>query len=142
MRQRLPLLLAKNLLTANLTERHARALLKLENDELRLQAITGICGRELNVKQTEDYIDEIIKAEEITQSIPVGDGRASSVPHFEEQHSQLPAISCQMSADQNVRVFAQTIKTAALMLNRGGIQTEVDENQTEGFVEYKIKIAI
>jgi len=149
----------KSLITSNLTERHARALLKLDNSELQLQAITGICGRGLNVKQAEDYIDEIIKAEEMFEVLqgapsPViataseANGKQSSDFSFEEQHSPLNSQLSTLNSNStsgaitDVRVFAQTIKAAVDMLNRGGIKAEADENRTSKFVEYKIKIAI
>jgi len=138
----------KNLIASNLTERHARALLKLDSDELRLDAIAGICARGLNVKQTEDYIDEILLAEDFSGQWTVDSRQLSTGKNFEETHSNLSTVDCQLSTDgasgsiTDVRVFAQTIKTAVDMLNRGGIKAETDENKAEGFVEYKIKIAI
>jgi len=41
----------------NLTERHARALLRLKNPSMRLAVLNHIVRNNLNVKQSEDYIE-------------------------------------------------------------------------------------
>jgi ParB family chromosome partitioning protein len=48
----------KILLQNKLTERHARALLKLNTEELQLNIIEIIIKKKLNVKQTEEYIEK------------------------------------------------------------------------------------
>ena len=47
---------------AELTERHARALLKLESEEEKMQAIDYIARMGLSVARTEQYIDDLLKA--------------------------------------------------------------------------------
>ena len=44
-----------------LTERHARAILKLEDTTLALMTLDHIYEKNLNVKKTEEYIEEILK---------------------------------------------------------------------------------
>lgn len=59
---------SKNVLTAvrdgGLTERHARALLKLPTDQLKLQVIHRIGLHNLSVVRTEQYIDSLLSQEE------------------------------------------------------------------------------
>lgn len=50
----------KVLVEAELSERHARALLKLEDDVKRLEALEVIIARRYNVRQTEEYIDKLL----------------------------------------------------------------------------------
>lgn len=50
----------KVLVEAELSERHARALLKLEDDVKRLEALEIIIARRYNVRQTEKYIDKLL----------------------------------------------------------------------------------
>jgi ParB family chromosome partitioning protein len=45
---------------AGLTERHARALLKLQNDEDKLSAITVIAQQSMSVVRTEKYIEFLL----------------------------------------------------------------------------------
>jgi ParB family chromosome partitioning protein len=47
----------KILIENKLTERHARALLKLQTEELQLKIIDIVLKKKLNVKQTEEYIE-------------------------------------------------------------------------------------
>ena len=47
----------KLILETSLTERHARALLKLDAPETRIETIRYIATNKLNVRQTEEYID-------------------------------------------------------------------------------------
>jgi ParB family chromosome partitioning protein len=48
------------ILSYNLTERHARALLKIKNIPARMEALSHITKFALNVKQTEEYIEKIL----------------------------------------------------------------------------------
>ena len=43
-----------------LTERHARTLLRLNSEQEKLQAITVICRNQMSVARTEQYIDELL----------------------------------------------------------------------------------
>ena len=45
---------------ARLTERHARALLRLEEEQARLDALNHIITQQLNVAQTDAYIDSLL----------------------------------------------------------------------------------
>ena len=129
----------RNLIASGLTERHARALLKLESTDLQMEAIAGICGRALNVKQTEEYVDEIIKAETMTKEV----GEAAPVNTVAPFPPLSPPIEdMNIGAINDVRVFAQTIRRAVDMLNRGGIQAETTQDTNERFIEYKVRIAI
>ncbi len=49
------------LMEHNLSERHARALLRLPDNERRLSALAYITARDLNVAQTDTYIDSLLK---------------------------------------------------------------------------------
>ncbi|WP_373897214.1 nucleoid occlusion protein [Haloimpatiens sp. FM7315] len=52
----------KMLLENNLTERHARALLKLPSEELRMKILKEVISKSLNVKKTEELIErELLK---------------------------------------------------------------------------------
>lgn len=60
----LPEEIQNSILENNLTERHARALLKLGDEEDRKQVIKRIVQNNLNVKQTEKLIEEISQKKE------------------------------------------------------------------------------
>jgi len=46
---------------AGLTERHARALLKIPTEEQKMQVIFAIVKQEMSVAKTEQYIDDLLK---------------------------------------------------------------------------------
>lgn len=50
----------EKLISYGLTERHARALLKLSDEETQLLIIEEIINRDLNVKKTEELVDNMI----------------------------------------------------------------------------------
>ena len=58
------------LLENGLTERHARALLRLEDEEERLAAAKRAAARKLNVAQTEQYIER--RLAELQTTPPTG----------------------------------------------------------------------
>jgi ParB family transcriptional regulator, chromosome partitioning protein len=55
---KLSVMVRKKLLDNKLTERHARALLKLPNEETQLKIIEIVINKKLNVKQTEELIEK------------------------------------------------------------------------------------
>ncbi len=63
------------ILSNNLTERHARALLKIKNDELRAKTLEHIVKNSLNVKQSELYIEKLLSDSATTAQIRVFDYR-------------------------------------------------------------------
>ena len=50
--------------SANLTERHARCLLRLDSEEERINATNYIIEHDLNVSRSEQYIEELLKERE------------------------------------------------------------------------------
>ena len=60
----LPMEIQEKLINANLTERHARALLKISNDKLRKMVLDKVIANNLNVKQTEKLIIDVLHKEE------------------------------------------------------------------------------
>ncbi|MFV0518107.1 MAG: ParB/RepB/Spo0J family partition protein [Aminipila sp.] len=56
----LPKEIQELLISNQLTERHARALLKVENDDLRKKVLERVIANNLNVKQTEKLIEDIM----------------------------------------------------------------------------------
>jgi ParB family chromosome partitioning protein len=58
------------LLEAGLTERHARALLKLKSEPEKLEAIAVICRQGMGVSKAEQYIEQLLaeKAEKLPRA--------------------------------------------------------------------------
>lgn len=52
-----------------LTERHARALLRIDDPEVRLEVISHVSAKELNVSATERYIDSLLTSQQPSHSV-------------------------------------------------------------------------
>ena len=52
-----------DILASSLSERHARALLRIKGDDDRKAVLKTVVRREMNVAQTEEYVDRLIEAE-------------------------------------------------------------------------------
>ncbi len=107
------------LMEENLTERHARSLLKLPDEELQLKVIGQIISRHLNVKDTETLVEKYIQA--IERSV---DKKSSIV---EPKGRKL------FQRTKDVRVFVNTIRQAVAMMKDYGITpqyTQVDKGDS------------
>ena len=100
-----------------LGERHARALLRLPDDKIRLKALKTITERNLNVNKTDEYIEKLLEPEEK----PIQ--RKPGVRVFKD-----------------VRIFANTIRQAVDIMQRSGVNAEAVKTENEEFIEYSIKI--
>ena len=93
----------------SLSERHARALLKLTEDKQKLAAIDEIVARGLNVAKTEAYIDQLLSQELVP--LRQGRGRSPDVRTFLSslsnslaliQSSGIAAVSQQQETDREI----------------------------------------
>ena len=103
----------------NLSERHARALLRLPDDKERFKALKVIVDRNLNVTKTEEYIDRILE--------PI------------EREKEKPKNRLKVLKD--VRIFANTIKQAVDIMQKSGVDAETVKTENDDFIEYSIKIS-
>lgn len=103
---------------ANLSERHARAILKLESREQRKLMIKKIAERNLNVQDTEVLIDSILQ----------GDVLGS----FENSDKKF--------AIKDLKFFMNAINDALdlMKISREGVQ--YIHNETDEYLEYMVKI--
>ena len=110
----------KELITKfNLTERHARALLRLGSKEERLEIINRVIKFNLNVERTEQAIDEYI-------------GKAKDKESYRKRSKVF----------QNVKIFVNTINKAVETMKAAGIPADSKKIQNEDYIEYRVKIPI
>lgn len=102
------------LLEKGLSERHARALLRLDKDDV-MACLEVIIERKLNVSQTENYINELLSREEKPK-----------------RHTKI------MFSD--VKIFLNTINNAVDTMNRAGIRADIKREDTGDFYRYVIDI--
>lgn len=99
----------------NLTERHARALLKCESEEQMWQVLNVVKDKKLNVEQTEAYIAAL------TGDKPKK--RKNVVKIFKD-----------------VRIFVNTVNKAINTMIEAGIPAESNKTETDDYIEFNIRI--
>ena len=100
---------------AGLTERHARALLRLDTDEQRERALGIIADRHLNVAETDRLIGQMLK-----RSI----------------QTRKPAIK----VFKDVRIFINTLNNAVDTMRKAGIEADSAKSETPEYIEYIVRI--
>ena len=102
----------------NLTERHARALLKIESVEQRMRIIEYIKEHNLNVATTEKYIDRLL-----------ADSEAS-------WHHRAP----RRIILKDIRLFYNSIDKAVSLVRQAGIAVESERTEADDAIEVLIRI--
>lgn len=98
----------------NLTERHARALLRLNDEADRINVTNYIIEHELNVSRTEEYIDEFLKAKENPQPAVEPESSKHVVRLFKD-----------------VRFFLNTLNRAVGVMVDAGIGATVKQQEND-----------
>ena len=104
------------IIEAGLTERHARALLKIDSVELRDKTLAYVVLKKFNVAQTEEFIENLLENSAI-----------------EKKKERLVIV-------RDVRIFANTIQKAILLMRQSGIEAESTKREGENFIEYTVRI--
>ena len=103
---------------AGLSERHARALLKLGDEGARREALSKIISENLNVQQSENLINLML----------------NSNPKNDKKQGFSKAVI------KDVRIFVNTINKAIDTMRLAGIDAQSDKTDTDNFIEYTIRI--
>jgi len=107
--------LQKKMLQGGLTERHARAMLKIEEVDLREMVVDYVTDNQLTVEQTEQYIETL----------------------YEERNKPR---STKVFVVKDMRIFLNSINKAVDMMRASGIPVNVDKNEDESYLEYNLRI--
>lgn len=113
----LPETVQQKILEHRLTERHARALLKLKNEEDMLFIIGEAVEQKLNVSGIESLINQYLGCESSTAQ-----ARRS------------------VMVIKDVRIFQNTITNAVKVMRQAGIMADSMKRETEDYIEYIVKI--
>lgn len=106
-----------------ISERHARALLKLNSKEMQLAILNQIYEKDLTVKQTENLV---LKASQ--NNIPQEDNKGDAGQNFS-------------LIIRDARIFLNTIRETVKRAKQTGIEIVMLENDSEDEYEVVIKIA-
>jgi len=113
---RLPQDVIDGLRAGCLTERHARALLKLDSPDLQRSALAYITARRLNVAQTEAYVEGLCRQAEAPR-------RAKPVYRI-----------------RDVRLFLNTVKHSLAVMQSAGIPARCGHEETDSEITLTIHI--
>ena len=113
---KLPIDIRYHIEKENLTERHARALLRCESEKQMWSVLEVIRERKLNVEQTEAYIDSIIYKKP------------------EKTHRNVVKVF------RDVRIFVNTVNKAINTMIEAGLPAESNKTETDDYIEFYVKI--
>ena len=117
----------KLILETNLTERHARALLKIDDKDLRLELIREFAAEKMNVRQSEEYIDGLLN------------GAQKILNPSNSLHR--PAKSARASADEEADMMLKKIQPQIERLKKQGRKTTVNVMQNIHTIDITVRIA-
>ncbi|AIK38477.1 MULTISPECIES: nucleoid occlusion protein [Bacillus] len=113
---KLPEEIKRALLEKSITERHARALIPLKNEELQLKVLQEIVEKQLNVKQTEERIAKLL--EEVKP----------------KRKAKQKAVS------RDMRIAMNTIRQSLQMVTNSGLKVNSEEEEFDEYYQITIKI--
>lgn len=120
---KLPIKIRAILCEYGLTERHARALLKLNSEELQTEVVNEVIKRGLNVAKTEALIERVLDREQ-----------AKYKTEKDPKPGHLPKTF------RDIRIFSNTIRKAVDLMNQSGVNATTKKRESEEYIEYLIKI--
>ena len=115
---RLPDEIRYNVMLYGLTERHARALLRLPTVAMMEQALDTIVEQGLTVNASEQLITEMLNKE----------------PEEKERKGKRVMVF------KDVRIFINTLNHAVSTMRKSGINASATKNETDQYIEYVVKI--
>lgn len=101
----------------NLTERHARALLRLEGEEDRLAALEHIGEKQLNVAEAEAYIEKLLEKKQVT-----------------------PPRRKPIYVIKDVRLFLNSVTRGMETIRRAGVDARCDKREDDDTITLTIQI--
>ena len=104
--------------TSGLTERHARAVLRLENEQQRSDALQEFVNQGMNARQADAHVEKLLQQ----KNAPAAPVRRS-----------IPMV-------RDVRIFVNTINKAVRLMVDAGVPASAKRTEGEGFVEYVVHI--
>ncbi|MCR1899253.1 nucleoid occlusion protein [Irregularibacter muris] len=115
----------KILVDKALSERHARSLLRLPDEELQLEILDKVTEKSLTVKKTEELIEKTRQKLMEEQS---GDG------------DKRKNARARVKSFINLRIYINTLRNAFDEIKKTGINATFEQKDHEEYIEVKVKI--
>ena len=112
---RLPEEIRLRITQENLTERHARALLRLTSNSQMERAMSIVAEKRLNVAETERLVTQILN---------------------NDKRPRQPTVKL----FKDVRIFVNTLNHAVDTMRRAGIEADSAKSETDEYIEYIVRI--
>ncbi|MGM9950795.1 MAG: nucleoid occlusion protein [Lysinibacillus sp.] len=120
---KLPQFVQEAILKREISERHARALIAIKDEQLQMQLIAAVKEYDWNVRQLEDQIQQILH------------------PLEEEPEEQpKPKRAKRKAISKDVRIALNTIKQSLSMVTKSGIDVKTEEEDNEDYYQITVKI--
>lgn len=108
------------ILKHNLTERHARALLKLPDEKLQHKVIKNIVKKSLNVKKTEEMIEKLLDEIAATKDVASSEKK--------------------IKGKINYKIYVNTIKNTYKQILKTGFNIQYNQEDKGDYIEISIKV--
>lgn len=118
---KLPASIQEAILNKKITERHARALLRVKEEEQQLQLLTQLLEEEWSVKQVEEHI------------------KVLTALHMEEEKPKKKKPRVKVIS-KDVRIALNTIKQSVQLITKSGINVETEQIEEEDHYVVTVKI--
>jgi ParB family chromosome partitioning protein len=112
----------KEIFDQRLTERHARAILRLEDEKTQLEILEIISQKRFNVKQTEEFIEKYIE------------NSTNKKSQDELSKQRVTKIV------KDVRIFINTINSVASQMKKNGMEIDYKQDFDGEYVTITMKI--
>lgn len=97
-----------------ISERHARALLKLKDKNKQIEVIKKVKEKELTVKETEKLVNDLLSKDSQKRKV--------------------------ITVCKDLRVFTNTLKKTIKEMQVAGLKVEVDKEEDNRYIEYRIRL--
>ncbi|MBB4826948.1 ParB family chromosome partitioning protein [Sporosarcina luteola] len=118
---KLPEEIKSKILSKELSERHARALIPIKDSELQLKVFQEALEKQMNVKQLEERIQQLMNPEE-------------------EKKEKKRAVPKRKSVSKDVRIAVNTIRQSLSLVSKSGIDVKTEEEDSDDFYTITVKI--
>ena len=115
----------QRIISARLTERHARALLRLP-EHLHEEALNYIIAQGLTLQQTEEYIFNLLNPSNVAEP-------ENSISDVSDEPVRKMVIG-------DVRLFSNSLSKLVETLQNAGIDAKSHKTENDKYIEYKVQI--
>ncbi len=109
----------------DLSERHARALLRLPDEETQLDAVKQMCIRSMTAEEADDFVSSLLRPQEKKRK---------------EKERESKKRGDDTRGTNNLEFFKNTVRKAVDMIKKGGVDADLEEEAFDWGTEYRIKV--